>query len=265
MSTPRVSVICSVYNGEAYLEESLRSILTQTFEDFELLVMDDGSGDGTPALLEKLLKEDPRVQIFHQETQGLTRTLNTLLEKARGEYVARQDDDDVSWSERLERQVRFLDENPRCAAVGSRYVSIDETGKRIARSRVPVGDAAIKRALLTHNVIAHSSAVYRRKEVLAEGGYDPTYRTAQDYDLWCRLALKHELANLKTPLLSRRRHPGRVGVSHKAEQFQNRDRIREAFRRCLLEQNTPETRTLRLLARLHNLKEALFYRPRARG
>ncbi len=264
MSTPRVSVLCSVHNGEAYLEESLQSILDQTFEDFELLVMDDGSSDSTPTLLEKMVKADPRIQILRQETQGLTRTLNTLLEKARGEYVARQDDDDISWPERLERQVRFLDENPRCVAVGSRYVSIDEKGRRIARSRVPVSDAAIKRALVTHNVIAHSSAMYRREEVLAEGGYDTTYRTAQDYDLWCRLALTHELANLKTPLLSRRRHPGRIGVSHKAEQFQNRDRIREAFRRRLLEQNAPETRTLRLLVRLHNLKEALFYRHRHR-
>lgn len=264
MPTPRVSVICSVCNGEAYLEESLQSILHQTFGDFELLVVDDGSTDGTPALLEQTAARDPRVRVFRQETQGLTRTLNILLEKARGEYVARQDDDDVSWPERLARQVGFLDGHPRCAAVGSRYVSIDEKGRRIARSRVPVSDAAIKRALLTHNVIAHSSALYRRKAVLAEGGYDTVYRTAQDYDLWCRLALKHELANLTTPLLSRRRHPGRIGVRHKAEQFRNRDRIREAFRRRLLEQKPPKTRALRLLARLHNLKEALFCHPRFR-
>ena len=249
---PSVSVIAAVHNGAAFLEASIRSILDQSFTDFEFLIVDDGSTDDSPALLDRFATEDTRIRVFHRENAGLTVSLGIALKEARGVYIARQDDDDISLPDRLRRQKEFLDAHPSVAVIGCRYKTIDPSGKIVGHSNVPMGNASIKRALLTHNVIAHSGAMFHRQKVLDIGGYDPQYRTAQDYDLWCRAALHHDLGNLKDVLLHRRRHGAQIGATLSASQIQNRDRIKRAYRRAAAENRAtcPLPLPVRLLAKM---------------
>jgi glycosyltransferase involved in cell wall biosynthesis len=228
--TPRVSVILCVYNGARYLEQAIDSIRQQTFEDFEIVLIDDGSTDGSAQLVDRAAAADSRLRVIHQENRGLTRSLNVGLGIARGEYVARQDADDISRPTRLARQVGYLDKHPTCVVVGTRYHKIDAAGRVIGRSRPPLGNFAIQRQLLRINAIAHSSAFFRRQAVLDLGGYDESLPVAQDYDLWCRLALRGTLANLRPYLVARRQHDDRVGVRLVGAQEQARDLIR--FRHC---------------------------------
>jgi len=234
MAIPTVSVICSVFNGERYLRESIESVLGQSFGDFEMLITDDGSTDGSADLIDQLAGEDSRIIVHHQPNQGLTRTLNDSLRRARGRYFARQDCDDVSLPGRFAAQVAWLDGHPDCAAVGTRYRRIDAEGALIGFSRVPISDRAIRFALLTHNVIAHSSVMARCDAVRSIGGYDERLRTAQDYDLWCRLALEWRLANLREPGLSRRVHGDSIGASMTQSQIANRNLIRTSYHEKLL-------------------------------
>jgi glycosyltransferase involved in cell wall biosynthesis len=228
--TPRVSVVLCVHNGARFLERAVESIRQQTFEDFELVLINDGSTDESTAIVDRLAAADHRIRAVHQQNQGLTRSLNVGLRLARGEYVARQDDDDISRPTRLSRQVDFLDRNPACVLVGSRYQKIDAAGQVIGRSHPPLSNLAIQFRLLRANAIAHSSACFRLTQVLDLGGYDEDLPVAQDYDLWCRLALRGRLANLRPYLVARRQHDDRVGVRQATAQHQARDVIR--FKHC---------------------------------
>jgi len=261
MSAPSISVLCSVRNGQRFLPGSIESISNQSFRDFEFIIIDDGSTDGTPDILVDCAAKDDRIAVRRQENTGLTAALNAGLKLARGGYVARQDDDDLSMPGRLAAQKGYLDAHPRCAVVGSRYLSIDEDGNTVGRSDVPLGSAAIKRALVTHNVIAHSAAMFRRDLVCDLGGYDERFTSSQDYALWCALALRHDLANLKPYLLSRRLHAGQIGKAATAGQLQNRDIIRGEYRDAILEgPDTPVARGLRWLARFHRAVDRVLAR-----
>jgi glycosyltransferase involved in cell wall biosynthesis len=258
VSAPPVSVLCAVHNGQRFLKGSIESILGQSFRDFELIVIDDGSTDGTAEILGDCAARDDRLVVRRQENTGLTAALNAGLELARGVYVARQDDDDLSMPERLAAQKSYLDGHPRCAVVGSRYVSIDEDGNVIGRSDVPLESKAIRRALVTHNVIAHSAAMFRTELVREIGGYDERFRSSQDYALWCALALRFDLANLKPCLLSRRLHPGQIGKAATASQLENRDIIRGEYRDAILQGRcTSASAGLKWLARLHRAVDRL--------
>jgi len=190
----------AVHDGERHLRASIDSVLSQTFTDFELIVVDDGSSDGTGAILKAY--DDARISIVRNETNvGVTRSLNRGLEQTRGKYVARQDDDDVSEPDRLERQVGFLKENHEVALVGSAYLRIDGNGTVVARRDVPTDVTAIRWRLLFLNAFASSSVVFRRDVVERLNGYDERFPYAQDYDLWSRIASTEVVASLPLPLM----------------------------------------------------------------
>ncbi|MDX6511406.1 MAG: hypothetical protein QOE36_910 [Gaiellaceae bacterium] len=204
---PTVTVLMAVHEGERHLRESIESILGQTFRDFELLVVDDASTDGTAAVLAGY--DDPRIRtVRNPENLGLTRSLNRGLEQARGRLVARQDADDVSEPPRLERQVAFLEANPDVPLVASAYLRIDDSGAEVGPRPVPCDPRSIRRRLLLLNAFAHSSVVFRREAVEALGGYREAFPFAQDYDLWSRLARTAPLAALPEPLVRYREAAG---------------------------------------------------------
>src|SRR4051812_26679567 len=124
-ASPTVSVLMAVYNGEQYLREAVNSILSQTFKDFEFIIIDDGSTDRSPELLASYARADSRVKLISRPNKGLTKSLNEGLHAARGEFVARMDGDDISLPERFERQVSYLREHPEVVLVGSRVEFID--------------------------------------------------------------------------------------------------------------------------------------------
>lgn len=224
VGAPRVTVLMAVHNGERFLREALGSILGQTLADFELLVVDDGSTDETPALLASLT--DPRIHVVSlEENRGLAVALNRGLDEARGRYVARMDADDVAHPARLEKQVQFLDANPAIGVCGTwvRYI-----GARSVTVRYPTDQGRARAALLFDPPVAHPSVMLRR-DLFDEGlRYDPSLRRGQDYDLWCRAAERTGMVSLPEVLLSYRIHPAQARSEAHDEQQDSALRVRLA-------------------------------------
>ena len=219
--SPRVSVVLPVYNGAAYLEEAIQSILTQSFEDFELIVINDGSTDSTESILNALV--DPRVRVIHQKNQGLALTLNHGIALARGEYIARQEADDISLPERFALQVAYLDQHPDCALLGS-WSTIWEDRQATKRGHQhPSENGELQIRLLFDSFFVHSSVMLRRSALQTSGVYstDPERNPPEDFDLWLRIARHFKVANLPIPLLVYREVPSSISRV-KADLLQSR-------------------------------------------
>lgn len=224
MTTPAVSVLMGVWNGAPRVREAVESVLGQTMGDLELIVIDDGSVDATPAVLQSFA--DPRLRIERRARGGLTSALNRALRLARGSLVARLDADDVALPERLERQRAFLEAHPEVGLLGTGAREIDPGGREIATIRPPTDDAAIRCALIRRNPFVHSSVMMRRAAVESAGGYDPAFPVAQDYDLWMRMSRVTHMANLAEPLVVRRILPGRVTATRDTERLRAEAQVR---------------------------------------
>ena len=209
----RVSVLLPVWNGEAFLEAAVESILRQTLSSLELIIIDDGSTDASAAIAEKLACGDDRVRVLRREHQGLSAALNAGIAAARGEYLARMDADDISVPHRLQKQVAYLDAHPSCVAAGAWIEVVDEAGRHLGLKTFVEKHEEISAALLQGvSPIAHPTVVVRRDVLRAAGGYDARRYPSEDLDLWFRLAERGELANLGETLLQHRRHKAAVGV-----------------------------------------------------
>jgi glycosyltransferase involved in cell wall biosynthesis len=197
---PRVSVVMSVYNECNYVRRAIDSMLAQTFQDFEFVIVDDGSTDGTADIIGEY--KDPRIRLFRQANQGLERSLNDGISLSRGTYVARMDADDISRRDRLDLQVSFLDERPSCGLVGSYCIVQWDDEPTQHHVRVPLTDRAIRRRIYWENPFVHSSVMMRRSVLARAGLYKPEYRWG-DYELWCRIIQVCEAANLPDELVIR--------------------------------------------------------------
>ncbi len=182
---PLVSVIMSVYNGERYLAQAVESILAQTETDFEFIIINDGSTDGTAELLRSYATRDTRIIVLDQSNHGLTVSLNRALSEARGTYIARMDADDISAPDRLKKQIARLATHPDYGCVGSDILRIDEHGAEKGVEKLSRFD--IVKRLPKRNTLVHGSLMFRAEVVTSLGGYRTDYRYAQDYDLLLRL------------------------------------------------------------------------------
>ena len=212
--TPRVSVLMSVYNGEAFVAEAVESILTQTFQDFEFLIVDDGSTDRSARILADYAGHDPRIRVLSQQNRGLIASLNRGLNEAQGVYIARMDADDVALPERLALQVTFLDANPSVAALGGAIELIDERGQSIRIVDYPTLPDDVRTEMIKGCPLAHPAVTMRADLVRSLGGYRPAFRHAEDYDLWLRLDEKADIANLPEVVLRYRIHDRKVSSVH---------------------------------------------------
>ncbi len=218
-----------VRNGAAYLQAAVESILAQTFADFELLIIDDGSTDESPEMLRGI--GDARVRVVtHPQNLGLVPTLNEGLRLARGELVARQDHDDVSHPDRLTRQVAHFREHADCVLLGTEaFASIGGEAKAYRLLR-PGGAESVRWYLCFDNAFIHSAVMFRRDVVLDEfGGYPASYHS-EDYALWSEMARGRETGNLLEPLLSYREHAASVTGSMSAEAEATFDAATQAIR-----------------------------------
>jgi glycosyltransferase involved in cell wall biosynthesis len=188
MSIPKITVLMSVFNGKVFLAEALSSILTQTFQDFEFIIINDGSSEPVDEVIESF--KDARIRLHSHENIGLTRSLNRGLALACGEYVARMDGDDVSLPSRLEAQSNELDGDKSLDLVGSFFDVIDAEGKLIESKELITDDIYRLWRLQFHNNYGHGTMMMRKSAVLRAGNYDETLRFAQDYDLWSRISAK---------------------------------------------------------------------------
>jgi Glycosyl transferase family 2 len=203
---PLVTVLMAVHNGEPFVRQSLQSVLAQTYNEFELLVIDDASTDTTPEIVRRL--GDNRVRLIRNERNlGQVPSLNRGLREAQGEYVARLDADDICLSERLARQVAVLESNPAVCLVGSWIQAVDERGRELGRLQRTLTDYVdfLYHTLIMRVYISHPASMYRRAPVLALGGYDETKGPAEDKDLWRKLALERHDARIVPEILLRYR------------------------------------------------------------
>jgi hypothetical protein len=205
---PIATVVMPVYNGAPWLKASVESILAQTRGDFEFLIIDDGSRDASAEILRGYAARDLRIELVVRENRGPIITSNEGTERARGKYIVRMDQDDISRPTRIEKQVAYLEAHPECLAVGSRLLLIDPDG-----------------------MIYHASTTMRRDAMQRLGGYRQQYASAEDLDLYLRMAEVGELANLDEILLDYRQHLGSVGHARREAQVR-------ATRGCVAETRT---------------------------
>lgn len=206
----------SVRDGERYLRATLASIGAQTFEDLEILVIDDGSTDTTPAILRDW--GDRRLRVLRRQGIGLTAALADGMREARAPYVARIDADDEARPDRIARQVALLDADPEVGLVGSWADIVDGHGALLEHARTPPDDAAIRAQLLWDNAFFHSSLMLRAATIARAGGYDPAVLRAQDYDLAWRVGRIAKLGNIPEALIRWRRWEGAISSHARAEQ-----------------------------------------------
>lgn len=208
MTLPAISVVMAVYNCDPWIAEAVTSVTRQTFADFELIVVDDGSTDQTAARLEQ--ERDSRLKVIKQPRAGQTPALNRALGMATAPLLARMDGDDVALPERLARQAAFLKSHPEVGLLGTGGHEIEPSGAIVSTVVPPAEDKAIRRTLIRRNPFIHSSVMMRRAVLDAVGLYDERFAVAQDYDLWLRMSRVTRMANLPEPLVLRRLAPGRL-------------------------------------------------------
>jgi glycosyltransferase involved in cell wall biosynthesis len=218
--TPRISVIVPAYNAFRFVGRALESILTQTMTDFELVVIDDGSTDGTGAIIDAYAARDPRMRVEHQANAGRPKALNRAIALARGNYIARMDADDIALPDRLQRQAAFLDLHPEVGIVGGSIKAIDETERKLNTFKYPVAPSAIRAQAATGSpmLIAGPTPMARREFLISLGGFRTTFEFAQDYDLALRALEKSDLANLDAVVVYYRFSSGQVSQKHSRRQ-----------------------------------------------
>lgn len=219
MTNPPVTVLMSVWNAEATLAAAIDSILQQSFSDFEFLIFDDGSTDGSAKILEAKAAADPRIRLIRQANQGLSATLQKGLELAKGKYVFRQDSDDLSHPERIARMLPALENAPLAI---SGWQNLYENGhtEQPRSSRVLISLPALARSSLLSlvNLAAHGTYAMHRETALGLGGYRPFFALAQDYDLLLRFQEKGGIAVVPEALYTLRIHSGSLSRSKAARQ-----------------------------------------------
>ena len=207
MADPTVAVLMPFRNAAAFIEEAVRSVLAQTWRDFELIAVDDGSTDDSLSIVTALADQDRRVRVLANTGEGIADALETARGRTKAPFLARMDADDIAAPDRLERQMRFLEEHPEVVAVGGDVVLIDADGNVARRMDYPKGDEACRRFLTRGSPLCHPAVTLRAEAVARVGGYRAAFEPAEDYDLWLRLTQIGAIDNLDTVVLAYRRHP----------------------------------------------------------
>lgn len=216
VSTPLVTVFMAAFNAGKYINQAIKSVLSQTFSDFELLIINDGSTDNTVEIINQF--KDPRIRLLNNiKNNGLTFTRNYGIKEARGEYFAILDSDDVAEPRRLQIQVEFMKANPEFAICGGQARLIDENGNDKGSMHVLAGQNEMSLQLAFCNVFINSTLMMKRLAILDADGYRDL-APAEDYDLSFRISLKHKVANLNDVLVSYRVHQNNISKTQATKQ-----------------------------------------------
>ena len=223
--TPQISVIMPVYNGEKYLREALESILNQTFKDFEFIIINDGSTDKTLETIQSFT--DPRIKLITQENRGIIYSLNKGITESRGKYIARMDADDISLPERLEKEYRFLEQNPNYGIVGTTFLIINKNNQVIGVNAVLLENEDLEKEIIIETTFGHGTVMMRKSVLDTVGYYNPKALHAEDFDLWTRFAEKSKMANLSEVLYLWRDNPQGISRTKNLTQSKNAQKIQE--------------------------------------
>ncbi len=221
---PTVSVVIPVYNAAPYIQECLNSIIQQTFQDFEIIVIDDGSSDSSAAIIRSIT--DSRITLIQNEKNiGLIATLNKGFSKCRGKYIARIDADDIAVAERFAIQVAHLEQKPQLAMVGTGYFPLTETPLKPVL--LASGKGQIQANLIFNSCFAHPSVMIRKSALRKrEDSFNSEYPHAEDYELWSWLMREEEIDNISKPLIYYRIHDNQISKVKAEEQKITANKIR---------------------------------------
>lgn len=231
-TSPLISVIIPCYNAEKYVEFAVRSIMSQTYKNLEIIITDDCSTDNTFSILEKLADEDNRIKLYKNETNlKIVKTLNKMVLLANGKYIARMDADDISLPERIEKQVEFLEKNSDIAFCGTNAFIINENGKITRKTSLPITSEDNKFFLQFYSTFFHPSVMLRSK-IYKENFYDENFLYAEDYELWARLIFQENLkgTNLSEKLFEYRIFAGQSSAVHQEKQSNASAKIFDKYR-----------------------------------
>jgi len=208
-------VVMPAYNVVRYIADAIRSILDQTFRDFEFIIIDDGSTDGTGGIIRHYAVADSR--IVHAQNEGnlgLPKSLNIGIELAKGKYICRMDADDISYPDRLEKQLAFMESNPDVVISGGTMEVCNRDMNSICRRIYNLTDAGVRRKLFRYNPFCHPSTIYRTEAAIMIGGYNEVTFPAEDYDLYFRLGRLGSFANLPDVIYKMRVNPSGISYSN---------------------------------------------------
>ncbi len=217
----KISVILPVYNSEEYINESITSILNQTYENFELIIIDDGSTDKSKEICKNFSKKDNRIVFLDNNHLGLTKSLNKALKIAKGKYVARQDADDVSLSDRFDKQIKWFLKDKRRILCGTNCKILTQNNEYKNNRSLKFTNNGIRKKLEYSNCFVHSSIMFLRESAQKFGNYDENLKFAQDYDLWWKLSTQGEVGNLNEKLLILRNRKNSISVENVNNQTLN--------------------------------------------
>lgn len=213
---PKISILLPTYNGALYIEEAIESVLKQTYQDWELIILDDQSTDSTGEISKKYEKLDPRIKYVRNEKNlRLPANLNKGISLAHGSLIARIDEDDV-WvdTDKLKKQMEFFDNGNDYVLVGASFEVVDEEGKNIRNVFPPTEDAAIRKIFLTYNPFCHSSVIFKKGTVEKVGGYDSSIKYGEDYDLWLKMGRLGRMAILPSISVRYLQRKGNMSSKH---------------------------------------------------
>lgn len=206
---PKISVVIPTYNKSQYLKEAIESVLNQTYQNMEVIVVDDGSIDNTREAIKSF--DDPRVIYFFQENKGPAIARNTGIKKTNGKYVAFLDSDDLWLKEKLEKQVDFMEKNSEIGLLGTGCYEVTDKGRIIGKKIFPIKNKILQKDLIKYNPFIQSSVMIKKEVFDKVGLYDEKFRESEDYELWLRIAENCKIANLVEPLVMKRYY--REGLS----------------------------------------------------
>lgn len=242
--TPLVSVVMSAYNASEYIAYAIESILNQTIDTFEFIIIDDGSTDNTLKIIKKYASEDSRIVVISRENKGLVTSLNEGIASANAEIIARQDADDISYSRRFQKQLEVLKSDSSAILVGSSMDTINENGEKLNQHKVLLSNPEIKQELLIRSPFPHGSVMFRKDAFIKAGGYKKEDWPAEDYGLWVRMAQFGIFTNIDEPLYKYRENSKGISAQNSEMQIRKTEKAREAaweIRKQLLVQNNIDT------------------------
>ncbi|MDE6250280.1 MAG: glycosyltransferase [Alphaproteobacteria bacterium] len=251
----RLSVLMPAYNAEKYIAAAIESILSQTFTDFEFIIINDGSTDNTAKIIQEYANRDTRIKfIDNKQNQGLIAVLNQGLDLCQGEYIARMDSDDIALPERFARQVKYMDDNPNVAAVGTWAHAFGDRNQEMKYPRtVRLLDLLAYGSLVAHPTVMLRTSVLRENNIY----YNPIYQHAEDFGLWATLLQYGEIHNIQEVLLKYRWHNANISVVHHKKQMESTELVRTNILNPLLS-NQSDTRKILDMTRELNQCFRLF-------
>jgi glycosyltransferase involved in cell wall biosynthesis len=256
---PKITVLMPVYNAGKYIHEAIASVLNQTCDDFELLIINDGSTDETVDTIQSF--NDPRIVLVNKEHEGTPSALNTGLRIAQGSYIARFDADDICTPQRLEKQLNFLEDHPDYVLVGSDAEYILENGDYLFGFQcIAHSNEEIQNNLYVYCPCIHSAVMYKRDDVIKAGGYNVHAHHFEDYLLWTSLAKTGKLQNLREPLIKVRINPSSVTIDEKWRGERFRQLKRQATTRgSITEEEGDELLAIIKRQDVRNIKEGAYH------